>query len=226
MRNGLLEKISPELKKALARHSQPIDLPQGKVLFEQDMPIENVIFPDRGMVSFVGQTAKGDALEIAMIGRDGAVGSSAIVAEPNAYCRTTVQIAGAGTVIPVRHVREIAANSQELRKALAESEQLVVRQVVQSAVCVATHDVQSRFARWLLRCRDATHSDVLPLTHEYIAEMLAVRRASVSAAAIDFQKKGLIRYNRGVIHVLDADALHATSCECYEKQDAPGGAGR
>lgn len=161
-----------------------------------------------------------------MIGRDGAAGGGAVLTDDKAYCRATVQIAGAGTAIPVRVLRDILGEHPELRKALADSEQLVIRQAIQSAVCVATHDVSSRFARWLLRCRDATQSDILGLTHEYIAQMLAVRRASVSAAAHDLQERGLIRYHRGVIHVLDPKGIHAVSCECYEKQDQQGGAGR
>jgi CRP-like cAMP-binding protein len=225
-RNSIIQNASPALQKELARVAQPIDLPQGKILFEQDGQIDLVVFPDRGMVSFVGLTTKGDALEIAMIGRDGAAGASGVLTDEKAYCRATMQIAGAGTAIPVRVVRDLALAHAELRKALVDSEQLVVRQAIQSAVCVATHDVASRFARWLLRCRDATQTDILGLTHEYIAQMLAVRRASVSAAAHDLQERGLIRYHRGVIHILDAKGIHDISCECYEKQDQVGGAGR
>lgn len=225
-RNAFLAKLPADLGKILFRQAQSIELPQGRILYDQDSQIEHVLFPERGMISFVGHTVKGDQLEIAMIGRDGAVGASAVLSDDGAYCRTTVQIAGSGIVVPVRYVREVASSSPELRKALAESEHLVMRQIVQSAVCVATHDVQSRFARWLLRCRDATASDILPLTHEYISEMLAVRRASVSEAAMEFQKKGMIRYHRGIIHILDPSAIHDISCECYETQDPPGGAGR
>jgi CRP-like cAMP-binding protein len=225
-RNRILDLLPADLKKIAARAGQPVDLPQGKLLYEQDSIIEHVYFPDRGMISLVGATQRGDSLEIAMVGIDSAAGCSAVLSEPEAYCRATVQITGAGFAIPARVLRDLSDKHLGLRKVLAESEQLVVRQVVQSAVCIATHDVPSRFARWLLRCRDATRSDVLPLTHEYIAEMLAVRRASVSAAALEFQKKGLIRYQRGTINILDAHALHDVSCECYERQDPPGGAGR
>ena len=95
-------------------------------------------------------------------------------------------------------------------------EQQKFAEVQQSAICVAAHQVEARFARWLLRARDLADSDELHFTQEYLAEMLAVRRTSVSAAAAQFQAKGLIRYARGDIEILDVESLKALACECYD----------
>jgi hypothetical protein len=106
--------------------------------------------------------------------------------------------------------------SPKLLSLLIRHEQTVYAQAQQSAACLAAHHVEARLCRWLLRARDLSGSDTLSFTQEYLGEMLGVRRTSVTAVAHSLQAAGLIKYARGKIHVLDADGLQETACECYE----------
>ena len=103
-----------------------------------------------------------------------------------------------------------------MRSLIGAHEQALFAQAQQSAACNATHVVESRFARWLMRATDLSGSDVLPLTQEYIAQMLGVRRTSVTLVARTLQQAGLIRYARGHIKIIDKPALQETACECYQ----------
>jgi len=103
----------------------------------------------------------------------------------------------------------------KIRSLIGAHEQALFAQAQQSAACNATHVIESRFARWLLRMADLSGSNALPLTQEYIAQMLGVRRTSVTVVARTLQEAGMIRYARGHIKLLDIPALHETACECY-----------
>jgi CRP-like cAMP-binding protein len=106
--------------------------------------------------------------------------------------------------------------SPQLLSLLIRHEQTVYAQAQQSAACLASHHIHARLCRWLLRARDLAGSDTLNFTQEYLAEMLAVQRSSVTVVAHTLQAAGLINYSRGKIQIVDADALHDSACECYE----------
>jgi CRP-like cAMP-binding protein len=127
-----------------------------------------------------------------------------------------VQLAGRASVVDVGHVRSLAAGSVGFRTMLMRHEQFVMAQAQQSAACNASHTVEARIARWLLRCRDLAGSDDIALTQEFLAEMMGVRRTSVSLVANALQQAGLIKYRRGHIRLLDVGGLQASACECYE----------
>jgi CRP-like cAMP-binding protein len=214
--NKLLNSLPPPDLAALRPHLRPVDLLQDSILFEIGGAIDRVYFPHSGVVSLVVSLATGETIECAMIGRESAVGGSSGLGGPISMCKAIVQIGGAGLVLPAERLRGLADTSPACRADLLRDEQLILIQAQQSAACNATHTVEARLSRWLLRCRDLQGSEDLPLTQEFIAQMLGVRRTSVSVVANTLQEAGLIRYRRGHIRILDLDGLRNTACECYE----------
>jgi CRP-like cAMP-binding protein len=126
-----------------------------------------------------------------------------------------VQISGQALRCPVEPLKEILEEHSHIRSLMGGHEQALLAQAQQSAACNVTHVIESRLARWLLRAADLHGSDELPLTQEYIAQMLGVRRTSVTVVARTLQEAGMIRYKRGHINLIDVPALQETACECY-----------
>jgi CRP-like cAMP-binding protein len=213
-----------EAELALLRpHLKTVDLPQGLVLFEVGASIRQAYFPHSGVVSLVVDLASGDTIECAMVGRESIVGASCGLNGEVSICKAIVQIAGTASVLDSHRLRELSDSSWIARAALFRHEQLVLVQAQQSAACNATHTVEARLARWLLRCRDVQGSDDLLLTQEFIAEMMGVRRTSVSVVANTLQQAGFIRYRRGHIRILNLEGLQESACECYQTVKAQSG---
>jgi CRP-like cAMP-binding protein len=215
--NPILASLAAANADNLLPHLKVIELPQDLVLFESGAPIDRVYFPHGGVVSIVVGLATGEMIEAAMIGREGVVGGVAALDGNISIGRAVVQVAGTASVVDVSHARLLAEQDSSFRASLIRYEQVILVQSHQSAACNATHTVEARLARWLLRCRDLVGSDELPLTQEFLAEMLGVRRTSVSIVANTLQQAGLIKYKRGHIRVLNVEGLRESACECYER---------
>jgi len=213
--NFLLDLLSPSDAKFLAPHLKPAKFEQHHVLFEADERIRHVYFPTSAVVSLVVTLSTGETVEAAMVGKDGVVGASAALDGKIALSRGIIQLGGEIVVCDIDALKSTALQSPKLLALLMRHEQTVYAQAQQSAACFATHQVEARLCRWLLRARDLSESDHLPFTQEYLAEMLGVRRTSVTAVAHTLQEAGLIKYARGKIQILDADALGESACECY-----------
>jgi CRP-like cAMP-binding protein len=214
--NFLLASLPASDIAALRPHFRTVELPQGMVLFEVGDAIAQVYFPHSGVVSLVVPLESGDTIESAMIGRESIVGGSAGLNGQVSVCKAIVQIAGAGTALDTDKFRSLADASVAWRTALFRHEQLILVQAQQSAACNATHTVEARLARWLLRCRDLQGSDDLQLTQEFISQMMGVRRTSVSVVANTLQQAGFLRYSRGHIRILNLEGIRETACECYQ----------
>jgi CRP-like cAMP-binding protein len=214
--NHLLASFPSADLEALLPHLGFADLPQGTVLYEDGDVISKVYFPHIGVISLVVDLASGETIETAMVGRESLAGGSAVLGGRHSLNRAIVQIEGAASVLETQHLRALAERSPAVRDSLIRHEQLIVAQAQQSAACNATHTVEARLCRWLLRARDLMGSDDLPLTHEFLAEMMGVRRTSVTLVASTLQQAGLIRYKRGHIRVLNIEGLKESACECYE----------
>jgi CRP-like cAMP-binding protein len=214
--NLLLNSLSAADSAALQPHLRAVDLPQGEILFDVGDPILQVYFPHSGIVSLVVSLATGETIESAMIGRESLVGASAGLNGQESVYKAIVQIAGTASVLDSDRLRGLAEASPASRAALFRHEQMILIQAQQSAACNATHTVEARLARWLLRSRDLQGSDDLVLTQEFLSQMLGVRRTSVSVVANTFQQAGFIRYSRGHIRILNLEGLRETACECYQ----------
>jgi CRP-like cAMP-binding protein len=213
--NAFLCRLSPALFERLNPHLRTRDFASGDILFRAGDKVSNVYFWHAGAVSLVLELSGGEMIESAMIGRDSLVGGGAALDGRDAMYKAIVQVAGSGSMIEVGVLRQVADESEELRAAIIRHEQLILAQAQQSAACNAVHNLHERLARWLLRVRDVTGGDAFVLTQEFIAEMLGVRRTSVSIVAHQLQQAGLISYRRGHISIDNLTGLQDAACECY-----------
>jgi CRP-like cAMP-binding protein len=220
--NLLLASLPPENMAALVPHLRVVQLPQETVLFEAGDTIKAIYFPHTGIVSIVVDLASGETIETAMIGRDSLVGGSAALDDDIALNRAVVQVAGVASVVDVGTFRGLAQQSHTFHATMARHRQFILAQAQQSAACNAAHTLEARLSRWLLRCRDLLGSDDVPLTQEFLAEMLGARRTSVTLVASALKQAGFIQYRRGHIRVIDLEGLRDSACECYETNKAQG----
>ncbi|MCK1641204.1 Crp/Fnr family transcriptional regulator [Bradyrhizobium sp. 157] len=215
MKNLLLSQLSQDDFKRLEPYLKITHFKQHSVLFEAEQEIKHVYFPAGGVVSLVVTLESGEMVEAAMVGADGIVGASAALDGRISLSRGIVQLPGDIIVCSIEGLKSAALQSPKLLSLLIRHEQTVYSQAQQSAACFATHHIQARLCRWLLRARDLSGSETLIFTQEYLAEMLGVRRTSVTVVAHTLQSAGLIKYARGKIQILDAEALQDGACECY-----------
>lgn len=177
--------------------------------------IEQVFFPDVGVVSMLMSGAEGELIEVATVGREGFVGSSLVLETDEASSIVFCQVPGAGHRMSASDFCEILQAEPALRRMALRYTQALMTQMAQNAACNRIHDIQERAARWLLMTHDRVDGDVFPLTQEFLAQMLGVRRQAVNIAAGILQQAGLITYTRGVITIVDRPGLESASCECY-----------
>jgi CRP-like cAMP-binding protein len=213
--NRVLASLAADDAAFLLPHLRSIDLPQEMVLYEAGGTIDRVYFPHSGVVSLVVELATGEMIEAAMIGREGVVGGLSALDSNISISRAIVQVAGAASVVEVERVRQLGERSTGFRSTLIKHEQVLLAQSQQSAACNGTHTIEARLSRWLLRCRDLVGGDDLQLTQEFLAQMLGVRRTSVSVVANTLQQAGLIKYKRGHIRILNLEGMRESACECY-----------
>ncbi|NOJ42917.1 Crp/Fnr family transcriptional regulator [Bradyrhizobium australiense] len=214
--NLLLSSFDPPDLEVLRPHLRPVALESTKILHEAGEKISGVYFPFDAVVSLVVLLESGETVEAAMVGRDGVVGASAALDGKLALNRAIVQIGGHGVLCEPDTFKRVMLDRPGMLSTVISHEQTVYAQAQQSAACNILHDSTARLCRWLLRARDLSGSDTLPFTQEFLAEMLGVRRTTVSPVAHMLQAAGMIRYRRGKIEITDVEALRESACECYE----------
>jgi CRP-like cAMP-binding protein len=214
-RNHLLMSLDGADFALLAPHLREVSLAQGFVLQEQETLVEQVYFPLSGVISLISVMAAGEVVETATIGREGTVGAFGGLGPWKAFSRAAVQLPGIATAISVSHFQAAVSRSERIRNLILRYKEALLGQVQQTAACNALHPLEARLARWLLQTLDRADDPKLPLTQEFIAQMLAVRRTTVTLVAGHLQEAGLISYRRGRIVVLDRPRLEEAACECY-----------
>jgi CRP-like cAMP-binding protein len=214
--NAILASLSASDASALRPHLKATHLQQKTVLYEAGDLIDAVYFPITACVSLVVTLATGETTEGAMVGRDGAIGIASALDGKVAMCRAIVQLGGDAMVCDPAAFRGAALQSEGLIAKVMRHEQTLFAQAQQSTACMANHEIDARLCRWLLRARDLSGSDQLPFTQEFLAEMLGVRRTSVTTVARTLQEAGMVKYKRGKIEILDVEGLREGACECYE----------
>jgi len=215
--NRILNALPQNIFAAVQSHLKPAELTFGDIVAETGQPIERVHFPHSGVISLVVEMEVGDMIETAMVGRDGAVNATAALDGLVALHRGIIQVSGSGSAIAPEPLRSLANEFELLRSLLIRHEQVVFAQAQQSAGCNASHTVEARMCRWLLRIRDLTGSDEMELTQDFLAQMLGVRRTSVSLVANTLQQAGFIKYRRGHIQFVNVEGVRSGACECYDK---------
>lgn len=212
--NLLLAALSGEEYERLAPHLEPATLNLGQVLFRPEDRLRHVHFLTSSIVSLLTSLEDGSGMEVGLVGREGMVGISAILGGSETKV-ATVQAAGASLRLEADKLRAEFGRGGTLQRALLLYTHALMTQVSQSVVCNARHPVEGRLARWLLMYQDRLGRDEFELTHEFMANMLGVRRAGVSEVAEKLQAMGFIRYRRGHFIVLDRKGLERFACECY-----------
>ena len=213
--NKLLSSLSREQFDMLSPHMTSEVLEQGVVLIEAGDEIDFVYFPHDGMLSMLTVLKDGRAVEAATVGREGVVGAMAGLGLYTSLVRVVVQLRAEVTKIPASRFRKVVARTDAIRDLCIHYNEILLSQARITAACNAVHTIEARLCRWLLQTADRAGSDTINLTQEFLAEMLGVRRTSVTDVANKVQDAGAIHYSRGVISILDRPALEKMSCECY-----------
>jgi len=213
--NRLLQALPKADYEALLPHLEVAVLVRDAVLVEAGDALSRVYLPHAGAVSMVVNLSEGQTVEVAMIGRDGVVGATTALVDGISLSDVVVLFPGTASTLDTALFRAAAERSAALRNLLARHEQALIAQAVQSAACNASHSVEARLSRWLLRARELHDGETLPLTQELLAQMIGVQRNAVSIVAHALQQAGIIRYSRGQIEITDVEALQRTACECY-----------
>ena len=215
--NLLLACVAEADRPLLAPHLRSVELSRGAVLFEPGDDVTMTYFPCRGtIISLVTMLQDGHALEAAVVGYEGSIGGVVSFGHKPAFARMTVEIGGAAWCMATERLDEAKARSPALHDLFSRYADVMLAQTLQSVACNALHSIEQRACRWLLTMQEQVGDGaVVPVSQEYLANLLGVQRTSVSAAAQALQARGLIRYSRGVIRILDRAALAAESCDCY-----------
>jgi CRP-like cAMP-binding protein len=207
--------LPPEDLQRLRPQLEPVALPHRKILFEADEPLSRVYLIETGVVSLVTVFEDGTTVEMASIGREGLVGVGTLLGGDVALGCYVVQVPGSALTMDAARFRGALQESPKLRMACEAYAQTFFAQLLQNVACNAAHTVERRCARRLLMSHDRSDGDTFALTQELLAEMLGVRRSTVTLIDRALQRAGLIHYHRGTITVLDRPGLEAAACECY-----------
>ena len=213
--NALFRRLPDESYARLLPHLEPLQLPVRFVLWEPDAPIEWVYFPRTAVCSILVPLVEDGAVEAATVGREGFLGVPVALEAETTATQCICQIPGEASRLSAGVLRQAVAQDVALRRLVLRYAQALHDQTAQSVACNARHEVIERCARWLLMTLDRVERDEFPLTHEFLAMMMGVRRATVTVSVAALQRAGLIRTGRGRVRVLDRAGLEATSCECY-----------
>jgi CRP-like cAMP-binding protein len=213
--NGFLSSLSADDFELIRPHLRTVDLAQDFVLVSVGEVLKRAYMPHRGVISLVVDLARGEHVQIAMIGRHSIFGVFSALGDPIALNSAVVLVPGAASTVDIERLRAAADQSATFRSTLIRHSLAVYAQIQQTAGCNASHTVESRLARCLLQTHDLSGGSKLLLTQEAMAQMIGARRNSVSLVASTLQQANFIHYSRGHIDITDIEGLRRTACECY-----------
>jgi CRP-like cAMP-binding protein len=221
--NRLLARLQPTQLNLLP-DLELVPLPLKQVFYERGDHVQHAYFPQSGMVSLVIRLEDGDIVEVGTVGSQGMVGVSLLMDGDTALHEAVVQAEGEALRLPAATLKLAIEKDRDLRRQFGGYVQCFHFEVAQTAACNASHALEQRLARWLLLTCHRIGSAQVPLTHEFMSMMLAVRRAGVTVAAGSLERAGFIRSHRGIINIPDRERLEEAACECYrlirEKEEA------
>jgi CRP-like cAMP-binding protein len=216
MDNQLLASLPDQLYEKLQPHLQTVNLEQGRRLHEPDEVITELYFPLDSVLSITLTLANGSTAETGIVGKREVIGINAFMGGRETTQTTyIVQVAGSAIKIDADVLLKEFDSNKQMRDVMLRYTQAFIAQVSQTTACNSLHNVDQRLARWLLEVNDRTDHSHFKLTQEFLADMLGVRRPSVTQTAQKLQEKGLIHYHRGHIDILDLDGLETCACECF-----------
>jgi len=216
LQNHLLAALPPDEYNRIKPHLETISMPLGKVLYESGDRMTHVYFPTTAIISLLYIMENGGTAEIGIAGNNGLVGIALFMGGETTTNRAIVQSGGRSVRMRAEAVRTEFAMGGMFQKLLLLYAQALMTQISQTAVCNRLHNIEQQLCRWLLINHDQLQTNELVMTHDLVANMLGVRRESVSLAAAELQNKDVIRYVRGTITILDRAKLENVACECYQ----------
>jgi CRP-like cAMP-binding protein len=214
-RNRLLAALPAEEYERLLPELTPVRLELRQLLVAPHERIAHAWFPGEGMASTVATDAAGGIVEVGAIGREGFLGVPLLLGVEATPDRTFVQIPGDGWRIPAESLRRVVEERPVVRALLLRYVQYYLEHLSRSVACNGLHSLEARCARWLLLTHDRVEGDRFELTHEFLSQMLGVRRAGVTVAMGALQAAGIVGYGRGRVEVLDRPRLEQAACDCY-----------
>jgi CRP-like cAMP-binding protein len=214
-KNRLLTLLSADEYGRVAATMEKVTYKRRELLFGTDEPISHAFFPLSAVASLVITMDDGDTVEVGTVGNEGLVGVPLVLDADRSPIEAFTQVEGEYLRMRAEAFREEIQSNGHFAGVMRRYAQAFLAQVSQSTACNRLHPVDQRLCRWILMTHDRVGADQLSLTQEFIAMMLGVRRASVATAAGMLQKAGMIRYQRGMIDILDRKALEEGSCDCY-----------
>ena len=214
--NRVLATLPSKDYQRLQAQLEPVTVTLGQVLYEPGQPIRHIYFPVDCLISLLTAVDQRRSLEVGMVGNEGMAGMPFILGMGISGVRALVQGGGNALRMPSAPFRIEFDRNPPLQQALYRYTYALMAQVSQTAACNRFHEAEERLARWLLMTRDRLGIDEFPLTHEFLAHMLGLRREGVTEAASALKRRRVIAYSRGNIQILNLSALKASSCTCYQ----------
>lgn len=213
--NWLIDSLPEEERTRFLADCETVELPFGQMLAEPGETLSHVLFPIDCRVSLIATLESGGRLEVSMVGSEGMVGIPLMLGAQTSALQMLIQGAGSALRMTSACFQDHLARSPALEKLMKRYLNVLISQISQSAVCTHYHALEARMARWLLMTHDRNRGDQLSITHEFLSNMLGVRRAGVTLGAKALQRRNLITYQRGKITVLDRAGLEKAACHCY-----------
>jgi CRP-like cAMP-binding protein len=215
-RNRLLLALSSRNLKQVMPELEHVRCPREQVLMDADSSLDHIYFPDSGVISVLAVYADGNVIEMATIGREGCTGMQAVFGAKVSSAQLLVQIPGTAAKMSRIAFTRAMQSMPSFRSLMYSYVHAFLEQVMVSVACNGAHSLTERLARWLLMMRDRSDDDALPITQNLLAEMLGVQRPTITNAARELERAGLIERGRRQVTILDRRGLTEASCECYQ----------
>lgn len=214
-KNRILSRLPHDDLLLFLPHLQKVTLQQRTVLHDIGAISDYIYFLEDGIASIVTTMENGSSIEVGMVGFEGIVSVQAMLGDKISRQQIVIQVPANGFRLEINRCRAAFDKSEAIRHEILRFANAFLSLSTQTSACNRLHSVEQRLARWLLMSADRTKSSILPLTQDYLSNMLGVRRAGVTESAGDLQRAGLISYTNGIIQIIDRERLEHTACECY-----------
>jgi CRP-like cAMP-binding protein len=215
--NSILASLRADAREFIVKRSEVRRMETGDVIYENGALVTHAVFPLEGVISYVAEFPGSRSFEKASLGPEGYIGFVLALDGDRSLGKSVVQVPGRALWLAASNFGQALERYQCVRSAMLRQARALIVQLMETAVCNSLHTAEQRVSRWLLHAHDRVPGDEFLITQEMIAQLLALRRATVNAVCSELMSAGAIAYNRGHLTVTDRDVLHARSCTCYDR---------